>query len=232
MPIAFACKSCGITVQAPDGAAGRTSSCPKCKTRVVIPGVKLDCPEQLPVAVPAPPAPAPVVVLPVIGETRVPCPYCGEAIVASARKCRFCNEILDPDLRREKKEIEPKQPQHVINVITNQHATAQSEAQASPIIKNRAESRARSDARATATAKSGSRFWGCSCLSVLLVLLGCLGCVGLGALMPPPQQTPRKAKDAKDMKDAKDVKVDKDLKDAKGIADKPGGDPVGNGQAK
>jgi hypothetical protein len=30
---------------------------------------------------------------------RRPCPACGEAIVATARKCRFCGEIFDPALR-------------------------------------------------------------------------------------------------------------------------------------
>src|SRR5688572_6415637 len=30
---------------------------------------------------------------------RRPCPACGEAIVATAQKCRFCGEIFDPALR-------------------------------------------------------------------------------------------------------------------------------------
>jgi hypothetical protein len=32
-------------------------------------------------------------------QATKPCPYCGEAILAVARKCRHCGEYLDPTLR-------------------------------------------------------------------------------------------------------------------------------------
>lgn len=31
-------------------------------------------------------------------EIRVSCPFCAEQILPTAKKCRFCNEILDDDL--------------------------------------------------------------------------------------------------------------------------------------
>jgi predicted RNA-binding Zn-ribbon protein involved in translation (DUF1610 family) len=35
------------------------------------------------------------------GEATKPCPYCGESILASAKKCRFCGEYTDPKQRKE-----------------------------------------------------------------------------------------------------------------------------------
>ena len=52
------------------------------------------------------PAPAPdrVAAAPAqAGEARRPCPMCGEMIVATAAKCRYCGEIFDPSLKKARK---------------------------------------------------------------------------------------------------------------------------------
>jgi hypothetical protein len=36
---------------------------------------------------------------PAPGEDTIACPYCGETILVVAKKCKHCNEILDPTLR-------------------------------------------------------------------------------------------------------------------------------------
>jgi hypothetical protein len=35
-------------------------------------------------------------------EPQKPCPICGETILASAAKCRYCGEVLDPKLKKGK----------------------------------------------------------------------------------------------------------------------------------
>lgn len=113
MSIAFQCKSCGKKLKAPDGAAGTTSTCPGC-------GAKVTCPEaaQDDVVEMGPPPgfnpfadldddkphgvarPSPVQES--ASESQRPCPSCGEMIVATAAKCRFCGEALDATLKKAK----------------------------------------------------------------------------------------------------------------------------------
>lgn len=39
-----------------------------------------------------------------------PCPYCGEQIVATAKKCRFCGELLDTKERAARERASHPQP--------------------------------------------------------------------------------------------------------------------------
>jgi predicted RNA-binding Zn-ribbon protein involved in translation (DUF1610 family) len=118
MPISFSCPRCGKNLKAPDNAAGKSSKCPGCGSPVTCPEpvydaelvepasggpdpyADLDEDKPYGLAGPspgAPPAPEPS------GEARRPCPMCGEMIVATAAKCRYCGEIFDSALKKAKK---------------------------------------------------------------------------------------------------------------------------------
>ena len=114
MPISFSCSNCGKKLKAPDNAAGKSSKCPQCGSPVTCPepvydaelveplgGVDpygdLDSDKPYAVANPIPAAAS-------ASETegRRPCPMCGEMIVATAAKCRYCGEVFDPTLKKAK----------------------------------------------------------------------------------------------------------------------------------
>ena len=115
MAISFQCPNCGKKLKAPDSAAGKQSSCPGCGNLVTCPEPVYDAEvvemthgadrgRARPVrawptnaaAGPALPrtAPAPA------AEGRRPCPMCGEMILATAAKCRYCGEVFDPTLKK------------------------------------------------------------------------------------------------------------------------------------
>src|SRR5690242_19935506 len=119
MPISFSCQRCGKKLKAPDNAAGKTSKCPGCGSPVTCPepvydAELVDAPPggldpygdldtDKPYAMVEPsPGVAPEGEAP-SGEARRPCPMCGEMIVATAAKCRYCGEIFDPTLKKAKK---------------------------------------------------------------------------------------------------------------------------------
>jgi predicted RNA-binding Zn-ribbon protein involved in translation (DUF1610 family) len=119
MAISFSCTRCGKKLKAPDNAAGKTSKCPGCGSPVTCPepvydaeivdaapgGVdpyaELDTDKPYALVEPQPGAAPEGEATP--GEARRPCPMCGEMIVATAAKCRYCGEIFDPALKKAKK---------------------------------------------------------------------------------------------------------------------------------
>jgi hypothetical protein len=104
MPIRFECPACKKRTQAPEELAGRKARCPNCQAVINVP----DLPEPVEEADEAPqPAPAPARRAPARRaeddepeEQRRPCPMCGEMILATAVKCRYCGEVFDETLRR------------------------------------------------------------------------------------------------------------------------------------
>jgi hypothetical protein len=131
MPITFYCPRCARKLRAPDNAAGQSSTCPGCGNRVACPEpvydaevvemtVKQPKAKVVEMTLLQPPAVDPYADLddgkpyglvngPAAEQTdslgaegRRPCPMCGELIVASAAKCRFCGEVFDQTLRKKK----------------------------------------------------------------------------------------------------------------------------------
>jgi predicted RNA-binding Zn-ribbon protein involved in translation (DUF1610 family) len=124
MSISFQCPQCGKKLKAPDDAAGKSSSCPGC-------GGKVTCPEPVydaevvdmeltpdkpkgfdPFADLDDDKPYGVAGAPPVAQTsddsRRPCPMCGEMIVATAAKCRFCGEVFDSTLKKAKSKKKKK----------------------------------------------------------------------------------------------------------------------------
>lgn len=119
MAISFSCHQCGKKLKAPDNAAGKSSKCPGCGATVTCPepiyeaelidppagGINPydDLDEDKPYAMAGPrPGSAPEIGVPG-GEVRKPCPMCGEMIVATAAKCRYCGEVFDAKLKKAKR---------------------------------------------------------------------------------------------------------------------------------
>ena len=102
MPINMNCPSCDKTLSAPDSAVGKKAKCPSCGQLMTVPEVVH---EAEPVGVggqdhqPRPGQTSDLSSAGAEGQSRQPCPKCGELIVAGAAKCRFCNAIFDPELK-------------------------------------------------------------------------------------------------------------------------------------
>jgi predicted RNA-binding Zn-ribbon protein involved in translation (DUF1610 family) len=117
--ITVTCPTCGATLKTTDSAAGKKAKCPKCQGPVVVPQLATD---PAPV-VDAEPKPADDLwdgfdqeaelaksaASADAGGTRMPCPACGEMILADAAKCRFCGEYFDADLAKAEKKLKGNQ---------------------------------------------------------------------------------------------------------------------------
>jgi predicted RNA-binding Zn-ribbon protein involved in translation (DUF1610 family) len=124
MPISFQCPQCGKKLRAPDAAVGKSSKCPGCGRTVICPEPIYDAevvemtmtPEKpsgfnpyddldvdKPYAMAGPPP-----VEEAKTESRRPCPMCGEMILTTAVKCRYCDEVFDPTLKKSKSKKKSK----------------------------------------------------------------------------------------------------------------------------
>lgn len=90
MPVSVQCGECGKNLRAPDALAGKTAKCPLCGAVISVPGTSVTgtIEDEIVELVDAVEAQD-------VSPNRRPCPMCGEMIVATAVKCRFCGEVLD-----------------------------------------------------------------------------------------------------------------------------------------
>ena len=123
MPISVTCGDCGKGLKAPDALAGKKAKCPQCGSVIPIPAPVADAEEiddgdpsaARPAASKSSSKPKPRAVKNEVDDDfedevedsaeesndgRRACPMCGEMIVATAAKCRFCGEVLDRELRK------------------------------------------------------------------------------------------------------------------------------------
>ena len=105
MAINVQCPTCGTRLKVADESAGKTGKCPECANPVQIPEAIYDAEDVAEEIAGAQSLNRPQIPSPSGGpagsppERRRPCPACGESVIATAAKCRFCGEILDDSIR-------------------------------------------------------------------------------------------------------------------------------------
>lgn len=111
MPIKVTCTHCGVTLSTPDASAGKTGKCPKCSKPIQIPVLQAPKEEVLEAesSIFDGLDEAALTAGAVSEDQRRPCPACGESIVRGAVKCRYCDEIFDPALKKRDKKVRAKE---------------------------------------------------------------------------------------------------------------------------
>lgn len=81
----FNCPECNGALEVEESAGGRLVNCPQCQKQIRIPN-------KTPAVTAA--APMPASQPPLVTQEQKACPFCGEMILAVAKKCKHCGEML------------------------------------------------------------------------------------------------------------------------------------------
>jgi predicted RNA-binding Zn-ribbon protein involved in translation (DUF1610 family) len=112
----FNCDNCGCKIKVPDKHAGRKGKCPKCGQIVLIPAVTAQEPIHNKATTSISSPNQDMNALKVTAqddqtdtttEKTMQCPYCGETILAVAKKCKHCKEFLDVSSRAKTAAVKP-----------------------------------------------------------------------------------------------------------------------------
>ena len=89
----FNCPHCEQSLEAPEEMLGQTIECPSCSGSIQLPEPE---PATQPQSQPAPSEPKKKIITqrPKTTINTRSCPYCGEQILRTAQKCRYCGEFL------------------------------------------------------------------------------------------------------------------------------------------
>ena len=107
MPISITCSVCNSTLKAPEAMIGRATKCPKCNNPILIQANKQEnSSDQNKIAEIQTQGKLikkvegkPIDVIPQKVADVKECAFCGEEVLAVAKKCKHCGETLDVALR-------------------------------------------------------------------------------------------------------------------------------------
>lgn len=96
----ISCTTCAAKLKLPEGTEAQAFQCPKCGSLIDSDAARSGETKRGASSLGRRQSPSQWQ----SAEDSVSCRYCGERVLAHARKCKHCGEILDPDLRKSRRD--------------------------------------------------------------------------------------------------------------------------------